>query len=78
MNIQELIKLADLLDSKGEHDAASEIDRLIKSAVEPTDPNIEQPEWTGEEDTATSIPPEEMEDDPTEPDFDEEEQAKWD
>jgi hypothetical protein len=32
MNIRELIKLADLLDSRGEHDAASEIDKLIRSA----------------------------------------------
>jgi hypothetical protein len=33
MNIEQMIKLADLLDSRGEYDAAGEIDKLIKGAV---------------------------------------------
>lgn len=44
MNIEELIKLADMLDSNGESDAAGEIDDLIKAAgpeVLPEDPTEE-------------------------------------
>jgi hypothetical protein len=84
MNLEQLIKLADLLDSRGEHDAASEIDKLIKAGGpfdEPTDPNIERPKWVGEEEpTAVTGPPTMMEDEPTEQDWpiDEEEQARWD
>jgi hypothetical protein len=37
MNIEELIKLADLLDSHGEHDAANKIDGLIKAIGEDED-----------------------------------------
>ena len=40
MRIEELMKLADLLDSNGEHDAADEIDRLIKSTAALPDPAI--------------------------------------
>jgi hypothetical protein len=89
MNLEQLIKLADLLDSRGEHDAASEIDELIRKAAgpfdEPTDPSIERPKWIDqpigrEEPTAVSGPPTMMEDEPTEQDWpiDEEAQAKWD
>ena len=89
MNTQELIKLADLLDSRGEHDAAGEVDKLIRNAGhsepaskgyggfyesedEPTDTNVEQPQWMDEEDTDIDMnqgtyAPAEMPDDPTVP-----------
>jgi len=79
MDIEKLIKLADLLDSRGEYEAASEIDELIKKAIgdEPTDPNINAPRFTDEEPTQPSMPME-MEEEPTEPDIDWEAEGKWD
>jgi hypothetical protein len=86
MDIEKLIKLADLLDSRGEYEAASEIDELLKRAVdEPTDPNIEQSRWLEEELKKMKTEPAPglstpIDDEPTEPDWpiDEEEQGRWD
>ena len=47
MKISELIELADLLDKKGEFDAANEVDGLIKNAIgeSKTNPTVEELGW---------------------------------
>lgn len=70
MNIEQLTKLADLLDSKNEHDAANEVDKIIRSmAADPTEPEWEGtggpqgPGWPGVEEGPEEEPDEESPED---------------